>query len=197
MCFSIESIWTPKSKSNNWHQKPTLRHTDQGNFSRDQQNHLVCLFNIGHFSSVPIVLKWCRKGTQEDAGEERVSAKSKPMMSLVSRCIVKGSWRACLCCIRKPGENPLCKSNTSELVEWAALNNTKTRLGRFLIKPLRMEHCFFIMVFSRVEIWWSDGSKNGETWKWTTIQFVHTTHGQIWCWRWYGLYTSSQNQIYH
>ena len=45
------------------------------------------------------------------------------------------------------------------------------------------------MFFSRVEIWWSDGSKNGETCKWTTTPFVHTAHGEIFCWwRWYGLW---------
>ena len=32
----------------------------------------------------------------------------------------KGSDRACLCCTRKPGENQIWKSNTSELVDWAA-----------------------------------------------------------------------------
>ena len=37
-------------------------------------------------SVLPIVLKWCRKGRKKDSGEERVTAKSKPMMNLVSRC---------------------------------------------------------------------------------------------------------------
>ena len=31
------------------------------------------------------------KRTQDDAGEERVTAKSKPMMNLVSRCKVRDS----------------------------------------------------------------------------------------------------------
>ena len=33
------------------HQKPTRRHTDQGNFTHDEWNHLLTLFNISHFSS--------------------------------------------------------------------------------------------------------------------------------------------------
>ena len=35
----------------------------KGNFTRDEWNHLLCLFNISHFSSTnpPIVLKCCRK----------------------------------------------------------------------------------------------------------------------------------------
>ena len=54
------------------------------NFTRDEWNHLMCLFNISHFSSINS-LEAMSKRTQEDAGEERVTAKSKPMMNLVSR----------------------------------------------------------------------------------------------------------------
>ena len=56
----------------------------KGNFTRDEWNHLVCLFNISHFSST-VCSEVMSKRTQEDAGEERVTAKSKPMMNLVSR----------------------------------------------------------------------------------------------------------------
>ena len=57
----------------------------QGNFTRDEWNHLLSLFNISHFSSTSC-LEVMAKRTQKDSGEERVSAKSKPMMNLVSRC---------------------------------------------------------------------------------------------------------------
>ena len=57
----------------------------KGNFTRDEWNHLWYLFNISHFSSTNC-LEVVSKRTQEDAGEERVTAKSKPMMNLVSRC---------------------------------------------------------------------------------------------------------------
>ena len=60
----------------------------KGNFTRDQWNHHLCLFNISHFSSTN-GLEVTSKRTQEDAGEERVTAKSKPMINLVSRCSVK------------------------------------------------------------------------------------------------------------
>ena len=46
------------------------------------------LFNIRHFTSTNC-LEVMSKRTQEDAGEERVTAKSKPMMNLVSRCSVR------------------------------------------------------------------------------------------------------------
>ena len=41
------------------------------------------------FISSTICLEVMSKRTQEDAGEERVTAKSKPMMNLVSRCSVR------------------------------------------------------------------------------------------------------------
>ena len=57
----------------------------KGNFTRDEWNHLLCLFNISHFSSTECS-EVMAKRTQKDEGEERVTAKSKPMMNLVSRC---------------------------------------------------------------------------------------------------------------
>ena len=52
----------------------------QGNFTRDEWNHLLCFFKISHFSSVN-KCEAMTKRTQNDAGEERVTAKSKPMMT--------------------------------------------------------------------------------------------------------------------
>ena len=57
----------------------------KGNFTRDEWNHLLCLFNISHFSSTDCS-EVMSKRTQKDSGEERVTAKPKPMMNLVSRC---------------------------------------------------------------------------------------------------------------
>ena len=50
----------------------------------------VCLINISHFSSTDCS-EVMSKRTQKDLGEERVTAKSKPMMNLVSRCSVRDS----------------------------------------------------------------------------------------------------------
>ena len=51
----------------------------------------------------------------------------------------KESWRACLYCIRKRGENQMWKSITSELVDWVASENGESCWGRLLIKLLRVE----------------------------------------------------------
>ena len=56
----------------------------KGNFTRDEWNHLLCLFNIGHFSST-VCSEAIAKRVQQDSGEERVTAKSRPMMSLIAR----------------------------------------------------------------------------------------------------------------
>ena len=57
----------------------------KGNCTRDEWNHLLCLCHISHLSSTNCS-EVMSKRTHKDAGEERVTAKSKPMMNLVSRC---------------------------------------------------------------------------------------------------------------
>ena len=66
------------------HQKPTRRHLDKGNFTRDEWNHLLCLFNISHFSSTSCIAEMAKRA-QQDSGEGRVTAKSRPMMNLTAR----------------------------------------------------------------------------------------------------------------
>ena len=54
------------------------------NFTRDEWNHLLCLFNICHFSST-VCSAAMAKRAQQGSGEERITAKSKPMMNLTAR----------------------------------------------------------------------------------------------------------------
>ena len=56
----------------------------KGNFTRDEWNHLLSLFNISHFSST-ICSAAMAKRVQQESGEERVTAKSRPMMNLTAR----------------------------------------------------------------------------------------------------------------
>ena len=56
----------------------------KGKITRDEWNHLLCLFNISHFSSAECS-EVMSKRTQEESGEERVTAKSRPMMNLIAR----------------------------------------------------------------------------------------------------------------
>ena len=57
----------------------------KGNFTRDDRKHLLCLFNISHLSFAECS-EVMSKRTQKESGEERVTAKSRPMMNLVVRC---------------------------------------------------------------------------------------------------------------
>ena len=56
----------------------------KGNFTRDEWNQLLCLFNISHFSST-VCSNTMAKRSQQESGEERVTAKSRPMMKLIAR----------------------------------------------------------------------------------------------------------------
>ena len=56
----------------------------KGNFTRDEWNHFLCLFNISHFSPT-VCSAATAKRSQQDSGEERVTAKSRPMMNLIAR----------------------------------------------------------------------------------------------------------------
>ena len=56
----------------------------KGNFTRDEWNHLLSLFNVSHFSST-VCSAAMAKRIQQESGEERVTAKSRPMMNLTAR----------------------------------------------------------------------------------------------------------------
>ena len=83
--YSIESIWTKKIQIKYIDTKNQLADMlTKGNFTRDEWNHLLYLFNISHFSST-VCSEVMSKRTQKESGEERVTAKSRPMMSLIAR----------------------------------------------------------------------------------------------------------------
>ena len=56
----------------------------KGNFTRDEWNHLLNLFNISHFSSTACTAAMAKRA-QQGSGEERLTAKSRPMMNLTAR----------------------------------------------------------------------------------------------------------------
>ena len=75
----------------------------KGNFTRDEWNHLLCLFNTSHFRTIN-KCKAMSKRTQEDASEERVTAKSMPMTNLVSRCRVRDQTVLASTASENPGD---------------------------------------------------------------------------------------------
>ena len=58
----------------------------KGNFTRDEWNRLLNLLNISPFSSTVCTVAMTKRAQQE-SGEERVTAKSRPMMNLTARML--------------------------------------------------------------------------------------------------------------
>ena len=100
----------------------------KGNFTRDEWNHLLCLFNISHFSSTDCS-EVMSKRTQENAGEERVTAKSRPMMNLVSRCSVRDPNVLASTASESPGKTRY-ESQSVPLSSW---NEQQPSTGRLVM----------------------------------------------------------------
>ena len=137
--YSIESIWTPKIQIKYIDTKNQLADIPtKANFTRDEWNHLLCLFNLGHFSSTNCS-EVMSKRTQKDSGEERVTAKSKPMMYSVSRCS-----KRTLDVLASFASESLVKTryeSQQPLSSWKEQHQRTVRLvfGRLLIKILRVK----------------------------------------------------------
>ena len=121
-----------------------------GNFTRDEWNHLLCLFNISHVINC---LEAMSKRTHEDAGEERVTAKSKPMTNLVSRCRVKDPT-----VLASTGpESPVNTKSESQEVPLTSLNVQQTGTGKPVMLASSSNSSEWNnddkWVFSSAEIW--------------------------------------------
>ena len=92
----------------------------KGNFTRDEWNHLLCLFNISHFSST-VCSEAMAKRVQQDSGEERATAKSRPMMSFIARVPSNVSSSTSV----SPGERSHGNQNP-----WSTIAKKEARLGR-------------------------------------------------------------------
>ena len=97
----------------------------KGNFTREEWNQLLSLLNISHFSSIKS-LEAMSKRTQEDASEERVKAKSKPRMNLVSRYSVRDPNVLASTASESPGKTKSESTNAP----LSSLNEQQTRIRR-------------------------------------------------------------------
>ena len=144
----------------------------KGNFTRDEWRHLLCLFNISHFSSINCS-EVMSKRTQKNSGEERVTAKSEPMMNLVSRC----SERTPDVLASTASESPVKTRYDSQLPR-SSWNQQHQRTGR-LVKDAYS---------SSYSEWNADKSWSCQEWKSDELMEVRTgrpvdeePHGQIYC----------------
>ena len=126
-----------------------------GNFTRDDWNNLLCLFNISHFSSINS-LEPMSKTTQEDAGEERVTAKSKPMMNLVSRYSVRDSNVLASTASESPVKT--CSESQVLLTSWS---EQQPRTGRPVMGASSSDYS----EWNIDDKWSSQEWKSGECWE--------------------------------
>ena len=124
----------------------------KGNFTRDEWNHLLCLFNISHFSSTNC-LEVMSNRTQEDACEERVTAKSKPMMNLVSRCSVRDPNVLASTASESPG-----KTRSESQIPLSSWNEQQPRTGRLVMGACSSDYS----EWNIDEKWSSQGWKSDE-----------------------------------
>ena len=156
---SIDSIWTPKIQIKCIDTKNQLADTlTKGNFTRDEWNHLLCLFHISHFSSTDCS-EVMSKRTQKDSGEERVTANSKPMMKLVSRC----SERTPDVLASTASESPVKTRNDSQL-PLSSWNEQHQRTGRPVLNAYS----------SSYSEWNADKNWSSQEWKSDELMEVRT-----------------------
>ena len=107
----------------------------KGNFTRDEWNHLLNLFNISHFSSTSCIAAMAKRAQQE-SGEGRVTAKSRPMMNLTARTpsVVSSSassnpGRTSYGC-QDPGKSVASDDRTGKLVQPSPPGYSQEDYGR-------------------------------------------------------------------
>ena len=83
----------------------------KGNFTRDEWNHLLNLFNISHFSSTACTAAMAKRAQQE-SGEERVTAKS---IKTYDEFNSEDAFGRVLFNFIKPGEDLVWKSRSWEI----------------------------------------------------------------------------------
>ena len=104
----------------------------KGNFTRDNWNRLLCLFIVSHFRST-VCSEGMAQRTQQDSGEERVTAKSRPMISLIAIAPSNLSSSA--------SESPGKKSYGSQS-PWSAKAEKDDRTGQPVVASWARTHEF-------------------------------------------------------
>ena len=115
---------------------------------------IFCVFfNISHFSS-SVCFAVMAKRSQKDSGEERVTAKSKPMTNLVSRC----SDRTPDVLASTASENRVDTKSESQIVPLSSLNVQQTGTGR----PVMLASSSNSSEWNNDDKWSSQVKKSGE-----------------------------------
>ena len=127
------------------------------NSTRDECCHLLCLFNVSHLRSSNCS-EVMSKRTPKDSGEERVTAKSKPMMNLVSRCSARNPDVLACTASESPGKKRY--ESQFPLSSW---NEQHEKTGRLVKDP-----------YSSYSEWNADKNWSSQEWKSATLMEVRT-----------------------
>ena len=129
----------------------------KGNCTRDEWNHLFSLFNKSHFSSIKSV-KVMSKRTEEGAGEQRVTAKSRLMTNLVSRCRATDPTVLASTASENPVNpqvrgHPLLLLAHQTLQNGAMTTNGLLKCGNLMKCPKRARGNLYLTIWSSILIW--------------------------------------------
>ena len=133
--------------------KIQIKYIDTKN-PREEWNHLLTLLNIIHFSSTACIAAMAKR-SQQESGEERVTAKSRPMMNLTARTLSFVSSSA--------SSNPGRTSYGYQDLGKSVLNDDRMEK---LVEPSRPDYTqedYGRSFFSRVEKWSCRARSIGET----------------------------------
>ena len=176
------STWSSKEEAPQWDMFPQFtellltgdsigRHSNQRQFHTWRMKSLLCLFHCGHFSST-VCSEALAKRAQQDSGEERVTAKSRPMMRLVARAPSNLSSSASESPPKKNGNSSPRVRKLRKRIErgnllWQRPKNRVWPLSRTIWWKLFLSTLLKVglqqsLVFSIVESWQIDGMERGK-----------------------------------
>ena len=120
----------------NWDPKIQIKYMDtnhqlediltKGNFTRDEWNNLLRLFNISDHSSNNELLKMAKR-VQDGTGEERAIAKSRPTMNLVSQTLARSSMAQRSDASNRPGTHSASSEDLGLISSRNLLQGTRIR----------------------------------------------------------------------
>ena len=145
----------------------------KGNFRHDEWNHLLCLFNISHFSSA-VCSAAMAKRFQQDSGEERVTPKSKPMMNLIVRTSLVVSSSTSL----SPGKRDYGKQDPWKSVVADDRSKQPAKLSSTDYSKLDYHRAWFSQEW-KCEVTAHDRSGQPDKTSWRMLQHVRPDHEEI------------------
>ena len=150
----IESIWTPKSESVTLTPRTNSQTYWQREISHVMSGTIFCVCSTFAISTPSTSVKRCRKEHKKMQVQKRVTAKSKSMMNLVSRCRVTNPTVLA----STASENPVNTKSESQNVPLSSLNVQQTGTE----KPVMLASSSNSSEWNNDDKWSSQVRKSGE-----------------------------------